>query len=68
MWETVNRYAYTAKHITLGIHLRNLQQVAIVEGRMPPIKLKVRRPKGYKFQKRMREEDEAATKAAKMRG
>ena len=27
--ETVNRYAYTAKHIALGIHLRNLQQVAI---------------------------------------
>ena len=38
--ESVNRYAYTAKHIALGIYLRNLQQVAIAEGRMPPIKPK----------------------------
>ena len=61
-------YAYMAKHLALGIHLRNLQQVAIAEGHMPPIKIKVCRPKGYKFQKRMREEDEAATEAAKRRG
>ena len=61
---SVNLYAYIAKHIALGIHLRNLQQVAIVEGRMPPIKPKVRKPKGYKIQKRMREEAEekAATR------
>ena len=64
--ETVNRYAYTAKHIGLGIHLRNLQQVAITKGHMQPIKLKVRKPKGYKFQKCMREEDEV--EAARRRG
>lgn len=39
---SVNRYAYIAKHIALGIHLRNLQQVAIAEGRMPPIKARRR--------------------------
>ena len=32
--QTVNQYAYIAKHLALGIHLRNLQQVAIAEGRM----------------------------------
>ena len=65
--ESVNRYAYTAKHIALNIHLRNLQQVAIAEGRMPPIKPKVRKPTGYKFQKRMRDEAEAEAKAAARR-
>ena len=65
--ESVNLYTYMAKHLALGIHLRNLQQVAIAEGRMPPIKPKVRKPKGYKFQKSMREETEAEAKAAARR-
>ena len=65
--ESVNLYAYIAKHLALGIHLRNLQQVAIAEGCMPPIKPKVRKPKGYKIQKRMREEVEAEAKAAARR-
>ena len=60
--ESVNCYAYTSKHIALGIHLRNLQQVAIAEGRMPPIKPKAPKPKGYKFQKRMRAEARAAAR------
>ena len=53
--ESVNCYAYTSKHIALGIHLRNLQQVA-----------KTPKPKGYKFQKRMRAEAEARAAARRM--
>ena len=64
--ETMNLYAYIAKHLALGIHLRNLQQVAIAEGRMPPIKPKAPKPKGYKFQKRMRAEAEARAAARRM--
>ena len=65
--EIVNLYAYISKHLALGIHLRNLQQVAIAEGRMPPIKPKAPKPKGYKFQKRMRAEAEARAAARRMR-
>ena len=36
--ETVNVNAFRAKHKALGIHLRKLQQVAIAEGRMRPIR------------------------------
>ena len=36
--EIVTLDAFYAKHKALGIHLRNLQQVAIVEGRMRPIR------------------------------
>ena len=64
---SVNLYAYMAKHIALGIHLRNLQQVAIAEGRMPPIKPKAPKPKGYKFQKRMRAHAEMEARAAARR-
>ena len=65
--ESVNLYAYIAKHLALGIHLRNLQQVVITEGHMPPIKPKAPKPKGYKFQKRMRAEAEAEARAAARR-
>ena len=61
---SVNLYAYMAMHMALGIHLRNLQQVFLTEGRMPPIKPNA---KGYKFQKRMRAEAEARATARRMR-
>ena len=35
---TVNVHAFYAKHKALGIHLRNLQQVVIAEGRIRPIR------------------------------
>ena len=44
--ETVNVYAFRAKHKALGIHLRNFQRVEIAAGRMPPIKPKVTKIKG----------------------
>ena len=44
--ETVNVYAFRAKHKALGIHLRNFQRVEIAAGRMPPIKPKVPKIKG----------------------
>ena len=44
--ETVNINAYITEHRALTIHLRNLQRVAIKEGRMPPIKPKPPKIKG----------------------
>ena len=44
--ETVNVYAFRAKHKALGIHLRNFQRVEIAAGRMAPIKPKVPKIKG----------------------
>ena len=43
---TVNVHAFYAKHKALGIHLRNIQRVAIAAGRMAPIKPKVPKIKG----------------------
>ena len=54
--ETVNVYAFRAKHKALGIHLRNFQRVEIAAGRMPPLKPKVPKTKGHgckKWRKRM---------------
>ena len=44
--ETVNVHAFSAKHQALGIHLRNIQRVAIADGRMAPIKPKAPKIKG----------------------
>ena len=44
--QTVNVYAFRAKHKALGIHLRNFQRVEIAAGRMPPLKPKVPKIKG----------------------
>ena len=43
---TVNVHAFFAKHMALGLHLRNIQRVAIAAGRMAPIKPKVPKIKG----------------------
>ena len=64
--QTINVYAYIAEHQALGIHLQNLQWVAIKEGRMPPIKPKAPKIKGLgskKWRKRQREEAEAQSHA-----
>ena len=60
--ESVNVHGFIAKHQALGLHLRNLQKVAIEEGRMPPIKPKEPKVKGLgskKWRRRQREEVEA---------
>ena len=60
--ESVNVHDFRAKHQALGLHLRNLQKVAIKEGRMPPIKTKEPKIKGLgskKWRRRQREEAEA---------
>ena len=44
--QTVNVYAFCAKHEVLGIHLRNFQRVEIAAGCMPPLKPKVPKIKG----------------------
>ena len=54
--ETVNVYAFRAKHKALGIHLRNFQRVEIVAGRMLSLKPKVPKIKGLgskKWRKRV---------------
>ena len=68
--ESVNIHGFRAKHQALGLHLRNLQKVAIEEGRMPPIKPKAPKVKGLgsrKWRKLHREEAEALLAQA-MRG
>ena len=60
--ESVNVHGFRAKHQALGLHLRNLQKVAIEEGRMPPIKPKAPKVKGLgskKWRRRQREEADA---------
>ena len=52
--ETVNVHAFFAKHKAFGIHLRNIQRVAIAAGRMAPIKPKVPKIKGQGSNKWMK--------------
>ena len=52
--KTVNVHAFYAKHKALGIHLRNIQRVAIAAGRMAPIKPKVPKIKGQGSKKWMK--------------
>ena len=49
---SMNVNAHYAKHKALGIHLRKLQQVAIAEGRMAPIKTKMGSIRWHKRQRR----------------
>ena len=68
--EFVNVHGFMAKHQALGLHLRNLQKVAIEEGHMPPIRPKAPKVKGLgnrKWRKRQRAETEARIVEA-MRG
>ena len=56
--EPANINAYIAEHRALCIHLRNLQRVAIKEGRMPPIRPKAPKSKklgSKKWRRRQRE-------------
>ena len=48
----MNVNAHYAKHKELGIHLRKLQQVAIPDGRMAPIKTKMGSIRWHKRQRR----------------
>ena len=60
--EIMNINAYITEHRALGIHLRNLQRVAIKEGRMPPIRPKAPKSKklgSKKWRKHQREMAEA---------
>ena len=52
--KTVNVHAISAKHKALGIHLRNIQRVAIAAGRMARIKPKVPKIKGQGSNKWMK--------------
>ena len=63
-----NVHAFRAKYQAIGFHLRNLQKVAIEEGRMPPIKPKAPKVKvlgSKKWGKPQREEAEALLAEAK---